>query len=118
MSFTKKMGKNIGKNGNKVLSSKYIQNLINHAEQSAIDALTTASKRAIQKTAETTGDLICNKSAGKITKVQKTSSQHSSETVEKEAENVGFDGEITQFFVLRRTKNWVEINQNTVMHIY
>ena len=36
------------------------QKILNHAKQSATDELKTASKRAIQKTAETTGDLIGN----------------------------------------------------------
>ena len=36
-----------------------------------VDAIKTASKRAIQKTAETTGDLIGNKIADKITSVSK-----------------------------------------------
>ena len=45
--------KNIGKN----LSNKYGQKLVDSAKKSATDALKTGSKRAIQKTAETTGDL-------------------------------------------------------------
>ena len=51
-SFAKNMGRSIGKNISKNLSknltSKYNQKLINHAKQSATDALKTASKRAIQ----------------------------------------------------------------------
>ena len=40
------MGKNIGKNINKILSSKYDQKLIYHAEQSAADEhKTSKSKR-------------------------------------------------------------------------
>ena len=38
----------------------------------------------IQKTAEATGDLICNKIAYRITKVSKTSSKNNSETNEEE----------------------------------
>ena len=41
--------------------------------KSAIDALKTASKRAIQKTAEATEDLIGNNIADKITSVLKKS---------------------------------------------
>ena len=37
------------------------------------DTIKTPSKRAIQKTAETTGDLISNKIADKIASVSKTS---------------------------------------------
>ena len=53
--------KNVGKNVSKNLRSKYSQKLLDHAEQFTIDALKTASKRAIQKTTDTTGDLIGNK---------------------------------------------------------
>ena len=63
------MGKNTGKN----LSSKYSQNFLDHNKQYATDALKTASKRAIQKTAKATYDLIRNKIADKITRVAKTS---------------------------------------------
>ena len=38
------MGKNIGKNVSKNLSGKYSQKHLNHAEQSATDALKTSSK--------------------------------------------------------------------------
>ena len=48
------MGKNVSKN----ISSKYSQKLIDHAKQSASDVIKTASKRAIQKTTDATGDLI------------------------------------------------------------
>ena len=47
------------------MSNKYSQNLLNSAEKSTTDAIKTASKRAIQKTAEATGDLIGNKIADK-----------------------------------------------------
>ena len=53
--------KNIGKS----LSNKYGQKLLNSANKSTTDAIITASKRAIQKTAEATGDSIGNKSADK-----------------------------------------------------
>ena len=53
--------KNIGKS----LSNKYGQKLLNSANKSTADAIITASKRAIQKTAEATGDSIGNKSADK-----------------------------------------------------
>ena len=42
------MAKNIGKNISKSLSDKYSQKL-DHAKQSATDALKTVSKRVIQK---------------------------------------------------------------------
>ena len=40
------------------MSNKYSQNLLAGAKKSITDAIKTPSKRAIQKTAETTGDLI------------------------------------------------------------
>ena len=42
------------------------------------DGFKTASKRAIQKTAEVTGDLTDNKIADEITKVSRPSRQNSS----------------------------------------
>ena len=52
------MSRNIGKGISKNLSSKYSQKLLDHVKQSNTGAIKTASKRAIQKTAEATGDLI------------------------------------------------------------
>ena len=72
MSFAKNMGKNIGKNISKNLSGKYSRKLLNHAKKSAADALKTSSKKVIQKTAGTTGDLIDNKSLTFLRKLQKT----------------------------------------------
>ena len=57
--------KNIGKN----LSNKNSQEIIFTAKKNTTDAIKTASKRAIQKTAEPTGDLIGNKIAEKITNI-------------------------------------------------
>ena len=71
LSFAKNMGKNIGKNISKNLSGKYNQELLDHAKQFAIDALKTISKRAIKKTAETTGDLTGNEITNRIMKVSK-----------------------------------------------
>ena len=44
----------------------------------------TSSKRIIQKTAETAGDLIGNKIANKITRISKTSPKRNSETNQEE----------------------------------
>ena len=52
LSFAENIGKNFGKNINKNLSSKCSQKLLDHAKQSATDALKTASKRAIPKPAD------------------------------------------------------------------
>ena len=77
-------GEKIDKNISKTLSSKYSQNLLDHAKQSATDALETASKRVTQKKAEVTCDLIDNKTADKITRVLKTSPQNNSVTNKQE----------------------------------
>ena len=45
------------------MNNKYGQKLIDTAKRSTTDAMKTASKRATQKTAEATGDLIGNKIA-------------------------------------------------------
>ena len=47
----------------KNLSNKYSQKLLDNAKKPTIDAIKTASKRAIQKPAEATCDLIGNKIA-------------------------------------------------------
>ena len=45
--------------------------LLDSAKKSATDAIKAASKRAIQKTAEASGDLIDNKIADEVTSVSK-----------------------------------------------
>ena len=49
--------------------------LVDTAKKSTADAIKTASKRAIQKTTEATGDLVGNKIADKITSVSKKSTK-------------------------------------------
>ena len=56
------------------MSIKYGQNLFDSAKKSTTDAIKTASKRAIQKTAEASVDLIGNKIVDKITNLSKKSS--------------------------------------------
>ena len=53
LSFAKNMGKS--------LSNRYGKKLLNSAKKSTADPIKTASKRAIQKTVEATGDLVGNK---------------------------------------------------------
>ena len=72
--------KNMGKN----LSNKYGQKVIDTAKKSTTYAIKTASKRAIQKTAEATGDLIVNKIADKITSISKKSNKVLPNNNEKE----------------------------------
>ena len=57
------------------MSNKYGKKLVDTAKKSATDAIKTASKRAIQKTAEATGDLVSNKIVDKITSVSKKSTK-------------------------------------------
>ena len=59
----------------KGLSNKYGQELLDSAKKSTRDTIKTASKRAIQKTIEATGDLIGNKIADKTTSVSKKSTK-------------------------------------------
>ena len=75
LSFAKNMGKS--------LINKYGQKILDSTKKSATDGIKTASKRAIQKTAEATGDLIGNKIADKITSVSKNPND---ETKEEDAE--------------------------------
>ena len=84
LSFAKNMGKIIGKSISKNLSGKYSQKLLDHAKQSATDAIKTSSKRVIQKIAAATSDLISNKIANKITGVSKSSQHNNSKTVTNE----------------------------------
>ena len=67
LSFAKNMGKS--------LSNKYGQKLLDSAKISTTNAIKTESKRAIQKRAEATGDLIGNKIADKITSISKQSTK-------------------------------------------
>ena len=55
----------------KNMSNKCSKKLVDTAKKSATDAIKTASKRAIQKTAKATGDLIGNEIADKITSASK-----------------------------------------------
>ena len=55
------------------MSNKYGKKLVETAKKSATDAIKTTSKKAIQKTAETTGDLVVNKIADKIASASKKS---------------------------------------------
>ena len=60
------------------MSNKYGKKLVDTAKKFPTDVIKTASKRAIQKTAEAIGDLIGNKIADKITSVSKKKSNNDS----------------------------------------
>ena len=66
------------------MSGKYCQSLLDHAKQSAADALKTSWKRVIQKTARATDDLVGNKIANKTTKTSNNLQQNNSETTPNE----------------------------------
>ena len=71
------------------MSNKDNQKHLDSAKKSTTDAIKTASKRSIQKTAEVTGDLIGNKTADKITSNSKTSNELHSQN--EEANNNGIE---------------------------
>ena len=76
LSFAKNMGKR--------LSNKYGQKHLDSPKKFTTDAIKTASKRAIQKTAEATGNLFGNEIADKITSVSKKKSAKASQNNETE----------------------------------
>ena len=82
LSFAKNMGKS--------LSNKYGQKLLDSTKKSTTDAIKTASTRAIQKTAEATGNLIGSKIADKVASVSKKEStkglHNNDETKEEDVE--------------------------------
>ena len=99
-SFAKNMGKS--------LSNKYGQRLLDSAKKSTTDAIKTASKRAILKTAEATGDLIVNKIADKITSVSKKSNNDNNNDDDDDDDDHDDDGvelttrKIKKIYISRR----------------
>ena len=83
LSFTRNIGTHAAK-VDKNMSNKYSQKLVDTTKKSATDAIKTASKRAIQKTAEATGDLIGNKFADKIISASKKSQNEVNNEIPKE----------------------------------
>ena len=71
MSFARNLGTYATKVAKNV-RNKYGQKLGNSAKKSATDALKIAGKRAIQKTAESSGDLVDIFIADEITSISKT----------------------------------------------
>ena len=67
------------------MSNKYGKKRVGTAKKSTTDAIITASKRAIQETAEATGNLVGNKLADKITSVSKKSTKKLP-TIDQDAE--------------------------------
>ena len=95
------------------MRGKYSQKLLDHAKQSATDAVKTTWKRVIQKTTDATVDLIGNKIADKITKVSKNSQQNNSETVmsdhDKKIPEERYISPEERWNDLRQTDRWSEI---------
>ena len=83
LSFARNIGTDAAKIAKK-MSNKYGQKLVDTAKKSATDAIKAASKRAIQKRAEATGDLIDNKVADKITSASKKSQNEVNNEIPKE----------------------------------
>ena len=71
MSFARKCG------------HKYGKELMDAATKTGIDAAKTASKKAVQKTAEATGDFIGNKTAEKITSIGKPKEKEKTKKIEE-----------------------------------
>ena len=84
LSFARNIGTHAAKVAKNV-SNKYSQKLVYTAKKSALDTIKTVSKRAIQKTAEATGDLVGNNIADKITSASKKS--HNEEIQSNEVNN-------------------------------
>ena len=74
------------KNQQGVKITRYSLKLLDHAKQTATDALKLASKRAFHKTKQATGDAIGHTIADEITNVSKTSPQNNLETITNEEE--------------------------------
>ena len=69
----------------KTLSNKYGRKLLDRVKKSMTDAIKTASKREIQKTAEATGDLTGNKITSISEKSAKTLQNNETEVGVKKA---------------------------------
>ena len=102
LSFAKNMGKN--------LSNKYSQKLLDSAKKSTTDGIKTASKWAIQKTAEAAGNLIGNKIADRTTSVSmelhsKSSLKNYKMTKQKyqKRDNMSLEKKTTNYW-------WIKVN--------
>ena len=62
---------------------KYGKKLIDTTTKTRVDAVKTASKRVVQKTAEATGYLIGNKVADKITSIRKSKEKEKTKKAEE-----------------------------------
>ena len=67
----------------KTFSNKYGKKYMDTATKTGIDAAKTISKRAVQKNAEATGDLIGNNIADKITSIGKPKEKEKAKEIEE-----------------------------------
>ena len=86
--WAKTLTKTLKNHKKAIKSNKNSHKLLDHAKQSATDALKTASKREVIKTVKATGNFTGNKITDNITKISRTCLQNNSETVINKAENV------------------------------
>ena len=80
------MDKTVSKNINENLCGRCSQKLLDRAKKYVTDAIKTASKWAIQETAEVTGDLVGNKISYRITKISRTSKPNNLKTITNKLE--------------------------------
>ena len=98
----------------KSLSKKYDQKVLDSAKKSTTDEIKTAWKRAIQKTAEATGDLTGNIIPDKVTSVSKKPSKelhnNNNHNNNNETEDVEIDIEelrlVPKKYVWKITSYW------------
>ena len=98
--------KNIGK----ILSNKFGQKLLDSAKKSTTDTIKSASKRAIQKTAVASGDMIGNKIANKISVSKKSTKKWQNNETEVDVERATSEKKI--HISRRKTTSywWIKVN--------
>ena len=110
------LAKDISKNATEVatsMSNEYSQKLLDSAKKCTTDAIKTASKRAIQKTAEPTSDLICSKTADEITSISKSSNELHSRELLSETWEWNRNTKRKQYISRKKTTNywWIKISK-------
>ena len=91
--------------------NKYVKRLMDTATKTGMDATKIASKRVVQKTAETTGDLIGNEIADKITSTGKPKEKEKEKEKPKEMEKIYIPPENKLLMILDCFEcNFIECN--------
>ena len=90
-----------------------VKNFLTVLKKSTTDAIKTASKRAIQKTAEPTSDLNCSKTADKITSISKSSNELHSRELLSETWEWNRYTKRKQYISRKKTTNywWIKISK-------